>query len=667
MGKQNEATLLLKIKQTGVEVLDKVKKAMSTLKDIAIKVGVALAATGTAIGKLAVDAAKFEDVQKSFSALAKSQGQDAEAMLKNMKELSKGTISDMELMQKANSALLLGLPVDKFDEMLEIARSASKATGESMDYMLDSIVTGLGRGSKLMLDNLGIVFKLEDAHKEYAEALGKTAAQLTEAEKKQAFINKAIETGLANSKALGEQSISLADNWEQVKTTLENAAIAFGQKLLPVMEIFAPVIKKVADNILEFAKSDEAIEFAKGLGKVIVKVTTFFRDLASAAGIGVSSAFEAVSKAIRLDFGGAKDAVTKGWDEMSKAREKHAKQESAILGKIETAHQVKKLEKEKINLDALKQEVVTKKQEEVAEVAAIEDTKNIEKEAKHKEGLAKKKDEELKVQKEIEQEKINMAELTNTFVTSGAKGAAESILSTYVNSILPGFGGAAGEIFNMFSQNADAFEKQLRSMFSADFVSNIADNLATLPDLLPEILDGLVESFPDIAAKLIESIISSLPKLVLELGKALAEPGLYLKIAEGILKGIMEGMASLIQDIVKEIKSMFAFTSGGESMVSKAKSGVKKFFGLAEGGVVMPTPGGTPAIIGEGGRPEAVIPLDKLGNLTAGGGGNTINLTVNGGLLGDESSAKELARAIDQQLLELRQGNESVSFDAGVV
>jgi hypothetical protein len=39
---------------------------------------------------------------------------------------------------------------------------------------------------------------------------------------------------------------------------------------------------------------------------------------------------------------------------------------------------------------------------------------------------------------------------------------------------------------------------------------------------------------------------------------------------------------------------------------------------MAEGGVVMPRPGGTPAILGEAGRPEAVIPLDRAGNMLNG-------------------------------------------------
>ena len=47
---------------------------------------------------------------------------------------------------------------------------------------------------------------------------------------------------------------------------------------------------------------------------------------------------------------------------------------------------------------------------------------------------------------------------------------------------------------------------------------------------------------------------------------------------------------------------------------------------LAKGGVIMPTPGGTLARIGEAGQAEAVIPLDRLGGM---GGGATYNVIVN--------------------------------------
>jgi inorganic pyrophosphatase len=48
---------------------------------------------------------------------------------------------------------------------------------------------------------------------------------------------------------------------------------------------------------------------------------------------------------------------------------------------------------------------------------------------------------------------------------------------------------------------------------------------------------------------------------------------------------------------------------------------------LADGGIIKATPGGMLALIGEGGKDEAVIPLDRLPS-----GGNTYNITVNAGM-----------------------------------
>ena len=84
---------------------------------------------------------------------------------------------------------------------------------------------------------------------------------------------------------------------------------------------------------------------------------------------------------------------------------------------------------------------------------------------------------------------------------------------------------------------------------------------------------------------------------------------------------------------------------------------------LADGGIVKSTPGGIQATIGEGGKDEAVIPLDEGMGLL----GTNITINVNGGMLGDENSARELAIAIDRQLLKLRQSNDSLAFDSGVI
>lgn len=85
---------------------------------------------------------------------------------------------------------------------------------------------------------------------------------------------------------------------------------------------------------------------------------------------------------------------------------------------------------------------------------------------------------------------------------------------------------------------------------------------------------------------------------------------------------------------------------------------------LAEGGIVKARPGGIQATIGEGGRDEAVIPLED-GRIPGGGSGITIN--ISGPFMGDETSARQLAKIIDEQLFNLRRNNESLSFDSGVI
>jgi hypothetical protein len=66
---------------------------------------------------------------------------------------------------------------------------------------------------------------------------------------------------------------------------------------------------------------------------------------------------------------------------------------------------------------------------------------------------------------------------------------------------------------------------------------------------------------------------------------------------------------------------------------------------LAEGGIVMPRPGGVLANIAEAGQAEAVIPLNRLGDFT-GKAGNTYNITVNGGVGSGATIGKSIVDAI---------------------
>jgi len=90
--------------------------------------------------------------------------------------------------------------------------------------------------------------------------------------------------------------------------------------------------------------------------------------------------------------------------------------------------------------------------------------------------------------------------------------------------------------------------------------------------------------------------------------------------------------AAIIQaTIFKGIMSLLTTVSGGGGFFGSVLGGVSKLLGFAEGGIVSQP---TIAMVGEGGQSEAIMPLNKLGNMmnstfnagamsgTGGGGGN---------------------------------------------
>lgn len=88
-------------------------------------------------------------------------------------------------------------------------------------------------------------------------------------------------------------------------------------------------------------------------------------------------------------------------------------------------------------------------------------------------------------------------------------------------------------------------------------------------------------------------------------------------IFDGAINAIqskLEKLSSAIQRVKDSLAEIGGKVSGG---VKSSITGLKGLIGLADGGIVTKP---TVAMIGEGGEPEAVIPLSKLAGMGAGGG-----------------------------------------------
>jgi hypothetical protein len=98
----------------------------------------------------------------------------------------------------------------------------------------------------------------------------------------------------------------------------------------------------------------------------------------------------------------------------------------------------------------------------------------------------------------------------------------------------------------------------------------------------------------------------------------------YLETLLSVYKGVFNGFASIWNNTIGKVQikipDIVGLPGRGQSF------GVPKIPMLADGGIVKASPGGTLALIGEGGQDEAVIPLDRMGSM----GGNNITINVQG-------------------------------------
>lgn len=158
--------------------------------------------------------------------------------LQELRTATKNTVSDIELMKAAVKAKDFRIPLEDLGKYLSFAQLKAQQTGQSLDYMVDSIVTGLGRKSPMILDNLGL-----------------SAAEISEKTKETGDfmkgVAKIVEKNLAQA---GETYISAADRATQRTVDLQNAQLALGKALVPIKEEFSDIYGQIQIGAIKAIK-----------------------------------------------------------------------------------------------------------------------------------------------------------------------------------------------------------------------------------------------------------------------------------------------------------------------------------------------------------------------------------------------------------------------------
>lgn len=247
-----------------VDVTDRHKKGLFALSHSARQTGGAFSvlrsklllfnfAMGLGIRQImrfAEEASQLEALETAFNTLSGG-GENASTSLNKLKQATDGTVSSMDLFQQANNAMILGVTKnsDEMAEMFDMAQRLGRALGRDTRSSIESFVTGVGRQSRLMLDNIGLIVKAEVAYKAFAKEVGKNADELDEMERKQAFLNASLFAGEEALRSLGAETLSSADKLQQMSTELIEVRQQIGEELLPFVLEATKAVKEFAENI----------------------------------------------------------------------------------------------------------------------------------------------------------------------------------------------------------------------------------------------------------------------------------------------------------------------------------------------------------------------------------------------------------------------------------
>jgi|TARA_R100000081_G_C4813311_1_gene172848 hypothetical protein len=208
------------------------------------------------LGRFAVQASKVESMGRAFNTLIGST-EGSRASLEKLKNATNDTMSEFDLFQQANNAMVLGVSKnsDEMAEMFDIAQRLGRALGRDTASSVESLVTGIGRQSRLMLDNIGIIVKADEAYESYAKQLGINVEQLTDAEKKQAFLQATMESARAKVKTLGAETLTTQDVYDKLSSASSDLASATGNVLAPLMTTMASVFTSLAKSATSYFNS----------------------------------------------------------------------------------------------------------------------------------------------------------------------------------------------------------------------------------------------------------------------------------------------------------------------------------------------------------------------------------------------------------------------------
>ena len=156
-------------------------------------------------------ASRAQQLEEGLLALGKASGLAMHTLANGLVEATGHAISLEESMRSVALITSAGIDPGSIERFGNVARGAALALGRDTNDAISRLTRGITKLEPELLDELGIMVRLDEASKTYADTIGKSVGELSRYEKSQAFLNATLEEGERKFGALEGVEVNVYD------------------------------------------------------------------------------------------------------------------------------------------------------------------------------------------------------------------------------------------------------------------------------------------------------------------------------------------------------------------------------------------------------------------------------------------------------------------------
>lgn len=290
----------------------------SSFKKVGAAIGAALSvAAVAAFGKSCVQAAmQAESAFMGLESILSSQGKSFSQAEKFLQEYTKdGLIPMTEAANAYKTFASAGFDTKQIEDLMNATKDMSAYNRQShytMGGALEAFAQGVKNEESTLTDAAGMTTNLSVIYEQYAAAIGKTAATLSEAEKNQAIYTATMQEWSMVAGDAAKMSDTFSGHLKRLLSTLSSIKTEIGNVIIPILDLFMPALQAAADAVLKFVQRIKELLAVFGL-----EMKTIGGDSGAAA---IADGYSAAAGSV----GAAADAI-KGTGDAAKSAAKAVK------------------------------------------------------------------------------------------------------------------------------------------------------------------------------------------------------------------------------------------------------------------------------------------------------------------------------------------------------